>query len=137
MAKSRLALPLLLGLGLAAAPASPAAAQQTVTAEEALANARRTFAPTAEIDCPRAQDADEIVVCARQGPDPYRLPLASPPAPGSRVRGEAPSATEAMTAADDPCTTVGPNQRCSGGLPVLGIAMFLAKAAIKAVKGDD
>ena len=132
MAKSSLALPLLLALA-----ASPAAAQKTVTAEEAIANARRTFVPTAELDCPRAQDPEEIVVCARQGPDPYRLPLAVPPEPGSRVAGEAPSGTDIMAAADDPCTTVGPNQRCSGGLPVLGIAIFVAKAIGKAVKGDD
>ena len=132
MAKSRLALPLLLAFA-----ASPAAAQQAVTAEEALANARRTFVPTAELDCPRASDPEEIVVCARQGPDPYRLPLPVPPEPGSRVAGEAPSGTDVLAAAEDPCTTVGPNQRCSGGLPVLGIAIFVAKAVVNAVKEDD
>ena len=116
--------------------ASAAASAQTVTAEQAMENHRLSFPTVREIDCPTDAAADEVVVCARRGPDPNRMPMPSP-APGRRILGEAAGTTEAMRVGDDPCTTVGPNQRCGGGLPVIPILMTVGKALVKAVDGED
>ena len=131
MTKSRMALA---AFALAAMPA--AGAGQSITAEQAIEKSREAFTPVAEIDCPKPGPDEEIVVCARPGPDPNRLPLYAPAA-GRRIPGEPLSPGAAMAAGSSPCTTVGPNQRCSGGLPVLGILMAAGKALVKAIDGDD
>ena len=71
--------------------AAPAAAQDQVTAEQALTNYRQVIVPTAELDCPRSADGDEIVVCGKRKGErsPYRLPLPVAREPGTPVRGEA------------------------------------------------
>jgi hypothetical protein len=72
-----------------AALTAPASAQ-SITAEQAIANYRRTFAPIAELDCPKPADGEEIVVCGRAGrPDPYRAPLPVLRTPGLPHPGEA------------------------------------------------
>lgn len=115
--------------------AAPAGAAEPMTAEAAMERYRRLVAPIAVLNCPKAQSPDEIVVCGRpEGRDPNRLPL--PPPPGERIMGEAVSAVEAMGERET-CSTVGPNQNCGGGLPVIPILIFAAKVAIHAVKGDD
>jgi hypothetical protein len=81
---------------IAIAPA-PALAQRQVTAEEALANYRKMFKSTGEIECPK--DAAEIVVCAqRDAADPNRLPLPQDPEPGGRIAGHLPNGRDAMSA---------------------------------------
>jgi hypothetical protein len=35
------------------------------------------------------------------------------------------------------CSTVGPNQNCGGGLPVIPIVITAAKIAVHLIKGDD
>jgi hypothetical protein len=122
---------------LIAALASPAGAAEPLSAEAALASYRKAFAPVAEIDCPKARGPDEIVVCGRPGAtDPNRLPLRIAPIPGERIPGEPMSAVAAMGARET-CSTVGPNQNCGGGLPVIPIIMTAAKIAVKLIEGRD
>lgn len=83
-----------------AALGTPAMAQ-TITAEQAMDNYRRTFVPVAELDCPESTDEEEIVVCGRSGKlDPYRAPLPVPRTPGLPFRGEPPSGMDALSGAD-------------------------------------
>ncbi|HEX8241806.1 MAG TPA: hypothetical protein VF574_18880 [Allosphingosinicella sp.] len=120
-----------LGLAMAAALAStPAIAAPPLSADEALARQQSSLRSGLGLVCDR--DSGEIVVCGRQGPDPNRLPLPVPPEPGARNSGEPvdPSATLALSA--EQCTTVGRNPHCSGGLPILGIALFIVQTVVKA-----
>lgn len=122
---------------LTALLASPAGAAETLSADAAIAQSRRMFAPVAELDCPKARGPDEIIVCGRPGAtDPNRLPLPVRRMPGEIVHGEAMSPVAAASTRER-CTTVGPNQNCGGGLPVLGIAMAVARVAIELIKSDD
>ena len=117
--------------------AAPAGAAEPVTAEAAMERYRSTIVPVAVLNCPRPQSPDEIVVCGRiEGRDPNRLPLPVQPMPGERIQGEAMSAVEAMGERET-CSTVGPNQNCGGGLPVIPILLFAAKVAVQAIKGDE
>jgi len=79
------ALALLLTAGPSAAPA------QSLTAEQALHAYRRTFPSPRQLDCPKGEGSEEIVVCARPRgvPDPNRLPLPVASEPGARIAGEA------------------------------------------------
>ena len=123
MGLSRLTIALLL-----AAAAGPVEAAPPATAEEAMAAYRQVFKPTAELDCPRG-DEGEIVVCARRGEDPYRLPPSAREA-GVPVRGEAPSGTAALDAG-------GCISRCQGsvGVNLLAVPGFIAKV-IERLKDD-
>ena len=114
-----------IALAAAQAPAAP-----PMSADEALARQQSSLRSGLGLDCDR--DSAEIVVCGRQGPDPNRLPLPVPPEPGARSSGEPvdPSATLALSA--EQCTTVGRNPHCSGGIPILGIALFIVQTMVKA-----
>ena len=85
MGLSRLA-PLIL---LAAVPAGAVAAPR-LTAEQALSNYRKVIKTTAELDCPKGESSDEIVVCGnREGEARLgRLPLPVAREPGERRAGE-------------------------------------------------
>ena len=120
---------LLPGAAAAAPPAPPA------TAEEALARQQAGLQRSLGLDCDRG--GGDIVVCGRQGPDPNRLPLPVPPEPGARHAGEPPDPGEALALGAEKCTTVGPNQQCSGGLPIIPIAIWLVQTAVKVARGDD
>ena len=120
----------LLAGAAAAAPAAPPA-----TADEALARQQASLRASLGLDCDRG--GGEIVVCGRLGPDPDRLPLPVQPEPGARRAGEPPAPGEALALGAEKCTTVGPNQQCSGGLPILPIAVWLVKTAIEVAEGDD
>lgn len=116
-------------LALLGTVAGPVAAQPAVTAEEAEARYRQMFAPTKLLDCPAA-DGDEIVVCAREGEHPARLPLPVAPEPGSVVRGEA-SGTGAMNA--DSCLRL-----CQEGVGInLDMLIKLVDAVGTLIEGDD
>jgi hypothetical protein len=124
MTLSRIAIMML----LAAVPASVSA--QTLTAEEALANHRRATALVGN-DC-RSTGADgeaEILVCGRRTGPSLRLPLPVEPEPGARIRGESVAASDGLKA--EQCKAWGPNQRCGGGLPIMAIAVGVAKGAAK------
>ena len=114
---------------------SAASAGPVATAEEALA--RQQSPVRAGLGLEGERGAGEIVVCGRSGPDPNRLPLPAPPEPGARNAGEPRDATDALALSKQSCTTVGPNQQCSGGLPILPIAIWAVQTAIELAKGDD
>ena len=122
---------------LLTALAAPAGAAEPLTAESALANYRQMIVPVDEVDCPRSSGPDEIIVCGRPGEaDRYRLPVPVQRLPGEIVHGEAVSPV-AVASTRERCSTVGPNQQCGGGLPILGIAMTIARVALEAVRSDD
>lgn len=117
---------------LAALPL-PASAEP-LTSEQAMENYRTmTIAP---LHCPDGGNPDDINVCGRRSPlNAYRLPLAEP-TPGERVRAE-PVSTVAAAEAGSKCSTVGWNQECGIGLPLLGFALFLAKIVEKKILNPD
>ena len=86
-------------------------AQAGVTAEQALARARRLTAPPA---CASADGGDEIVVCGRRTSDAYRVPPSadggSPGDPRGRA-GEVPSASPDRLASG-PCGIFAGERRC-------------------------
>lgn len=112
---SRMALLLLAG--------APAAAEQPLTAEQALNNYRSALKPTAELDCPRGNEPDEIIVCgARDESRLYRVPYV--PEPGKRIAGE-PVPAVSLTR-EEACTNIGQSRGC-GHVDLLGIALGIAK----------
>lgn len=117
--------------------AAPAGAAEPLTAESALTNYRNMIVSVDEVDCPRPRGPDEIIVCGKPGAkDPNRLPFLVERMPGEIVHGE-PVSPVAMASTRERCSTTGPNQQCGGGLPILGIAMTIAKVAMKAIRSDD
>ena len=110
---------------------------QTLTAEQALANYRETFAPVSELDCPKGEDPDEIVVCGRSpgSPDPNRLPLPVEPLPGARNTDESLSGIPVLNR-KEPCSTVGPHNGCGGTLPVFQVIGVAVKAVQALVDGE-
>jgi hypothetical protein len=132
MAKSRLAL-----LAFALAVHGGSRAQEPLAAEEAIDNQKRQLREaTGTAPCPVGGESEEIVVCGRRGPDPYRVPFPDEQPPGARAPGLG-TARDAMNAGSSPCSTVGRNQRCSGGLPVIQAAMILFKIGKHIVEPDD
>ena len=134
MAEPRSIVGLLIGALLAGAGA-PASAAAPATAEEALARQQASLRASLGMDCDRG--GGDIVVCGRAGPDPNRLPLPVGPEPGARHAGEPPDPKEALALGAERCTTVGPSQQGSGGLPILPVAIWLIQTAIKVAKGDE
>lgn len=126
-----------LGLAMAALAlgAAPAAAAPPLSAEEALARQQSSLRSGIGLGCDRG--AGEIVVCARQGPDPNRLPLPVEPEPGARRSGEPVDPSETLALSAEKCTTVGPNQQCSGGIPILGIALMIVRTVVKEALKDE
>jgi hypothetical protein len=124
MAEPRWIVGLLIG-ALFAGAAAPASVAPPATAEEALAREQAGLQRSLGLDC------------GRLGPDPNRLPLPIAPEPGARHAGEPPDAKEALALGDGKCSTTGPNQQCSGGLPLIPIAIWLIQTAIKVAEGDD
>jgi hypothetical protein len=139
MAKSRMAAgvtgalaALLLGL-----PA-PAAAQTALTADAAIARQREQLVEDARIGCRRTGGAEEIVVCGRGGVEREWIPAEA--VEGERPRflpGEPPSGTNALAATAERCSTVGLNQRCSGGLDVFRVGSVLFKLGKHLLNKDD
>lgn len=122
-------------IGAFLAAAGPASAAPSATAEEALARQQSGLQKSLGLDCDRG--GDEIIVCGRHGPDPNRLPLPVPPEPGARHSGEPPDPSEALALSAEKCTPVGRNQQCSGGLPILGIAVMIVQTVAKAVLKEE
>ena len=109
-------------LPFALVPAGAAAAP-TVTADQALTNYRKAIKPTQELDCPKGENPEEIVVCGRDGETQGAgLPLGSTRAPGERVSGGGMSGRDAMGA--DGCIS-----RCQGSvsIPLHKLPGFIGK----------
>ena len=106
-------------------------------AEQALARQQASLRASLGLDCDRGRTDQDIVVCGRIGPDPNRLPLPVPPEPGARHAGEPPVPGEALALSAEKCTTVGPDQQCGGGLPIIPIAIWLIQTAIKVAKEKE
>jgi hypothetical protein len=125
--------------GLLLAAPAPASAQPALTADAAIAHQRDQLVQKARIGCRRSSDdAEEILVCGREGADPNRIEVEA--APGGRTRllpGEPAGSVAAMAAGDDPCTTVGPNQRCSGGIDMFRVGSVLFKIGKHLLNKDD
>ncbi len=118
--------------------AAPLEAAPPATAEEAIARQQSSLRTSLALDCDRGRPGGDIVVCGRQGPDPNRLPLPVPPEPGARHAGEPSAPSEALALSAEKCTPVGQNQQCSGGLPILGIALMIVRTVAEAaLKADD
>lgn len=121
----------------AAMIAAPLRAAPPATAEEALARQQAGLQRSLGLDCDRG-GGEDIIVCGRQGPDPHRLPLPVQPEPGARIAGEPPDPDEVLALHKEKrCTTTGPNQQCSGGLPILPVALWLLQTAVKAAEEKD
>src|SRR5215212_10030682 len=120
---------------LAALAAGPALAAPPATADQAVARQQASLRSSLGLDCDRS--GGEIVVCGRPGPDPNRLPLPVEPEPGARNSGEPSDPADSLALTRQRCTTVGPDQQCSGGLPILGIALWIVQTAVKAAKDED
>ena len=119
--------------GLAALAAAPAAAQPDPAAGAAAA--QREEVREAIFGCGET-NPEEIVVCGRRDREEaesqrYRVP------PGAAYSGPRDSAggsqRHAMGAGDDPCSPVGTNQRCGGGLDVMGVGAAIVRG-IRAVR---
>ena len=130
MAKSRLAL-LLPSLLLAA----PALAAEPETVDEAMERQRRDLRVAIGLaPCPPVDEQGEIVVCGRRGPSPHRVTgVEMPPERFNRFG----AARSAMNAGRSSCSTVGPNQRCSGGLNVFQAGTALYKIGRHLLGRDD
>jgi hypothetical protein len=106
--------------------AGGAAAAQPITAERAMEVYRDRLKPVADLDCPTADDPDEIVVCGRPPGevDPYRLPLPIQRDPGEVVRhaGEPPSAVGMASGCIFSCP------------PAFGIDLGTAKKIVEGVR---
>ncbi|HEY0132182.1 MAG TPA: hypothetical protein VGB57_12345 [Allosphingosinicella sp.] len=126
-----------LSLAVAAAvlASAPAASAPPPSADEALARQQGSLRSSLGLDCDR--DSGEIVVCGRTGPDPDRLPLPVPPEPGARRSGEPVDPSDTLALSAETCTAVGRNPRCSGGLPILGIAAMIVQTVVKAAIKDE
>lgn len=131
MSKSRTALAVTAVLAAAPAQAQQGGAGALVEGQrEALRAAMR-------LDCRRAEDEAEIIVCgSRDEERRYRLePLRS------RASGAAGQAggeqRAAMAAGSETCTPVGRDQRCSGGLDLIGIGFTIARAIAQAAANRD
>jgi hypothetical protein len=117
--------------------AAPALAAEPETVDEAMERQRTELrAAIGLAPCPAADEKGDIVVCGRRGPGEYSLPNPDLKVPGERERG-IPNGIHAMNAGTSPCSTVGPNQRCSGGLDVFRVAGVLYKIGRHILGGDD
>lgn len=132
MAKSRTVL-----LAAAAAAGAPAFAEPPTAAEGAIVAQRAMVTGAVSPRCPDGSEEGAIVVCARRDDNRHRLPLPIEAAsgPGDRAGGEQMTALEA---GQERCTTVGPNQQCSGGLPVFAvIAKLIEGMRNLSERGDE
>ena len=125
MAKSRLAL-----LAFALAVPGGSWAQDPLAADEAIANQKREVREAAgTAPCPAEGGGEEIVVCGRRGPNPYRLPLPAA-GPGDRVAGETPSAVGLTK--EETCTNIGHTRGCPS-FDILAIGLMVGKVVAEKV----
>lgn len=137
MAKSRLAVLVLSGSIWASPGLALPADAPSLSAEGAIENQRRELVSAARIGCRRI-DESEILVCGRQGADPNRITVEA--VAGDRANlmpGELPNGVEASHLGSERCSTVGPNQRCGGGLDAFLVAGVLYKIGKHLLDPDE
>lgn len=124
-------------LGAALVRATPIHAQQADQgAQDYIDQARKNLGLTSREDCGKPDNDGAIVVCARQGPDPNRLPL-----PDERVDlagkrlGDIPAASTVNPKARS-CGVVGNGYGCNGGSPLLPAVITGARMLIKIIDPD-
>ena len=112
----------------ASAPAPPASAEEALARQQAALRSepRPRLRPRRR---PRSSSA------AARAPIPTASP-SRPPEPGARRSGEPADPSAALALSAETCTTVGRNQQCSGGLPILGIALLIVQTVVKAREGE-
>ena len=110
---------------------------QTASADALVERQRTELRAALRLDCPQSADEDEVIVCGTREPDQReRLAPIAPPSrgPAHRAGGEQ---RAAMAAGSETCTTVGRDQRCNGGLDVIGIGFTIARAIGQALMNRD
>lgn len=108
-----------------------------VTPEEAIAMGRARMRDLVESECPTGQ-LEEVVVCGRRpGYQRWRVPIRGPDvSPGTRERaGDA--QLYAMDAGGTRCSAVGRDQRCGGGLDIIGIGFAIVRGITQALVNRD
>ena len=91
---------------------------------------------SASARCSGSTTADEILVCGRGDRDRFRLPLPDERhvEGDRRVRGEVPTASAARVRSGS-CGMLS-TDTCGGGLPLIGAAALVAKAAARLIDPD-
>lgn len=123
---------------IAALLAAPASAQTGNAADELIAEQRSRLRAQLRIDCPPAEDDEEIVVCGSRAEDDRQHRLA-PAAPGPAAAADRAGGEQRAALAIDAgrCTAVGRDQQCGGGLDVIGIGFTIARAVAQAIANRD
>ena len=86
--------------------------------------------------CPPTTSEEEIVVCGTRDDDRYRVE----PTPPTRTAADRAGGEQMQALADGTpsrCTTVGPNQQCTQGLNIPGIAITIVRAIAQALANRD
>ena len=109
-------------LGFILLAATPVRAAPATSAEEAISQQQAGVEATLGLDCERRRAGGEIIVCARRGPDPDRVPFPDQRAPGEPEQllpGELPRAqtsyNDCLIACPRPVTITDKDVRKYGG----------------------
>jgi hypothetical protein len=122
----------IVALLLAAAPVGA----QTAPADALVERQRAELRQALRLDCPQSGNDSEVIVCAIREPDRRErlTPILPPRGAADRAGGEQ---RAAMAAGSETCTTVGRDQRCNGGLDMIGIGFAVARAIGQALANRD
>jgi hypothetical protein len=120
---------LVLGWGVLAASAPAQDAESPASRQQ------RELRDALGLDCDRGRSADEIVVCGKRGPSPYRIRFAPDPEPGARNAGEPLDQREAMALNPKPCPPPARPKPQTEGLDLLAVAA--TAVTIAAAIADD
>jgi hypothetical protein len=118
-----------------ASSGSPLLAEPAFSAEDALAKQKSLLSGSLGLRSGAGADGQEIMVCGKRGPSPYRLPLGSAPEPGARRAGEAADQRETMALNPERCSPARPRPE-SDRLDLLAIAITAVAVAAKAAGKD-
>jgi hypothetical protein len=84
----------------------------------------------------KAAEPGEVLVCGDRGPSPYRLDPTVLQADRAKEAASNPARVQDRSASANLCGTV--RNECSGGtIPLLGPALRVADAVVKATEGED
>ncbi len=109
-----------------------------VTADEAIAMDRARMRAIVSAECPPGQLDDEVIVCGRRpGTQRYRVPMADPDVAAGMRRRAGDAQLHAMEANNQSCSPVGRDQRCGGGLDVIGIGATVVRGIAQALANRD